>query len=248
MSEQEAQAAEATAQAETTSTTWFSEENKELVESKGWKSGDDALKSYRELEKSFSGRVKIPGEDATPEEIAKFNEKLGVPKDVEGYELNVPEEVSAIRDEGIENTMKAVALESGIPAAAFDKIVGAYYNKVAENMQASLEQGMTALKDELGDKYDAEVGIARRFAENCSEDFRGLLESTGLGNNPTFIKEFIRLGKKTLSDSLIKGTVDNPTDDGYKPKNINSPEMYATMEGPEGEKARKYFTDRGHKY
>jgi hypothetical protein len=249
MAEPEAQAAEVTAQAETTSTesAWYGDDNKELVESKGWKSGDDALKSYRELEKTFSGRVKIPGEDATPEERAKFNEKIGVPSDTDGYEISVPEEISSIRDEGIENTMKEVALEAGVPKVAFEKIVGSYYEKIAADMQAGMEQGMTALRDELGDKYEAEVEIAKRFAGNCSEEFRGLVESTGLGNNPIFIKEFISLGKKTMSDSLVRGTADNNDDKGYKPR-YSSPDMYATGDDAESVKARAYFTKRGHKY
>jgi hypothetical protein len=143
--------------------------------------------------------------------------------------------------------MKEVALEAGVPKVAFEKIVGSYYEKIAADMQAGMEQGMTALRDELGDKYEAEVEIAKRFAGNCSEEFRGLVESTGLGNNPIFIKEFISLGKKTMSDSLVRGTADNNDDKGYKPR-YSSPDMYATGDDAESVKARAYFTKRGHKY
>jgi hypothetical protein len=100
----------------------------------------------------------------------------------------------------------------------------------------------------LGDKYDEGLAVAQRFAGECSDEFRELMETTGLGNNPIIVKEFMSLGKKTLSDSLIRGEAGNADDKGYVPQYKDSPEMYASGEDEESVKARKYFTDRGHKY
>jgi hypothetical protein len=75
-----------------------------------------------------------------------------------------------------------------------------------------------------------------------------LMETTGLGNNPVIIKEFINMGKATMADTLIKGNSGNSEEAAWKPAYPDSPEMYASGEGPESERARKWFTDKGHKY
>jgi hypothetical protein len=74
------------------------------------------------------------------------------------------------------------------------------------------------------------------------------MDSTGLGNNPVVLKEFMNLGKKTMGDTLIKGDVVDPDKAAYQPAYPNTPEMYAGGEGPESEKARAWFEARGHKY
>jgi hypothetical protein len=238
---------EATTETETTST-WYGEENAEVVQSKGWKTGDDAIKSYRELEKMSSGRVKMPTPESSAEEIRAFYQKTGCPENPDGYEISVPEGAEYFQDEATEGVLKEVAHEMGVSKQAFEKIVGAYYEKMAADMAQGREQGEAALKEEYGDKYEAELEIAKRFCSECSEEFQDLLVKSGLGNNPIFIKEFNGLGKKILSDTLIKGEVGNSDEQGYKPQYPNTPEMYASGEGEESVKARAWFTARGHVY
>lgn len=234
-------------QAETTSTEWnYDGQYKDVVAKKGWKSEDDVLKSYTELEKSMSSRAKIPADDALPEEKQKFWEKLGWPKD--GYQVEIDENLTPLRNEGMESRILDVAHKNGLPQNAVNALVNEYYAAAAEAQQQEFESGVTQLQDELGDKYSEEVKIGQRFTQNCSEPFRELLERTGLGNHPVVVKEFIKLGKKTMSDSLIRGESINPDDKGWKPQFVNSPEMYRNADGPEGERARKWFIDRGHKY
>jgi hypothetical protein len=54
---------------------------------------DSLVKIARDNQKALreSGRVKIPGADAKPEEIAAFREAMGVPDKAEGYEIKLPE-------------------------------------------------------------------------------------------------------------------------------------------------------------
>ena len=56
------------------------EDNRTLVEAKQWKSADDAIKSYRELEAHASKALKVPGADATAEDWDAFYGKLGRPE------------------------------------------------------------------------------------------------------------------------------------------------------------------------
>ena len=232
----------------TTPSNWFGDENAGLVEQKGWKTADDALKSYTELEKMSSGRVKMPTPESSAEEIRAFYAKTGCPENPEGYESPVVEGAEAFKNEGMEKDLAVIAHEMGVSKQGFEAIVGKYYEAMADQLRVGMETGTAQLKEEFGDKYDENIKIAQRLCGECSEEFQELMTTTGLGNNPVMIKEFLALGKKTLSDTLIKGDGPEPIDEGWKPGSTNSPEMYRDAEGPEGEKARAYFVARGHTY
>ena len=155
-------------------------DNLEWAQSKGVKSVDDLPKligSHRELEKTFSGRVKMPTPESSAEEVRAFYQKTGCPENPNGYEIAVPEGMpDGLRDEGIEDAMKAIAHEQGVSKQAFESIVKGYYDKLATDMQKSREEGEAVLRKELGDKYDEDLTIAQRFCETCSDEFRALLE------------------------------------------------------------------------
>ena len=233
---------------EPATTSWFGEENAETVTSKGWESPDDAIKSYRELEKTFSGRVKMPTPESSAEETRAFYAKTGCPENADGYEIKVPEEAQQWRDEGTEKALAGVAHEMGVSKQAFEAIVGKYYDQMATSAVKSREASEVALKEEFGDSYTEQLTVAQRFAQSRSPEFMELMETTGMGNNPVIIKEFIAMGKATMSDSLIKGQAGNSDEAAYVPAYPDSPEMYQSGEGPESEKARAYFTAKGHKY
>ena len=248
--ETEAQGGEATLispQPETTSS-WYGEESADLVSKKGWKTPDDALKSYSELEKMSSGRVKMPTPESSAEEIRAFYQKTGCPENPEGYEIPEVEGAESFRNENVENSLKAIAHAEGVSKQAFEAIVKGYYDQLAADVQASRQQGEATLKQELGDKYDEELKIGQRFAASCSDEFRELIDSSGLGNSPVFIKEFIAKGKQTLNDTLIKGDVSGDKEAGFVPQYKDSPEMYSSGEDEDSKKARAYFENRGHKY
>lgn len=233
--------------------TYIGEGNVEWATAKGIKTVEDLPKlcdSHRELEKMSSSRVKMPTPESSAEEIRAFYQRTGCPENPEGYETPVVEGTEMFRDEGTENALKQVAYDYGVPKQAFEAIVKGYYDKLAADMNAGRESGEASLKEEWTDKYNENLKISQRFAGTCSDEFRALMESTGLGNNPIVVKEFLEKGKQTMSDTLILGTGDdgeNKTD--YVPKFKNSPDQYATMEGEEGEMARAWFVkNKGHQY
>jgi len=249
MDEQEAVGGEGsllTPEPTTTSEDWYGE-YKGVVEQKGWKSPADAIKSYTELEKTMGGRLKMPTPESSAEEIRAFYQKTGCPENPDGYEIQVGEEAARFRDEATENELKGVAHQMGVSKQAFEAIVGKYYEHMATQVAAGAAAGEKTLREELGAGYDEGLAVAQRFAGSCSDEFMQLMDSTGLGNNPIIIKQFIDLGKKTMNDSLIKGQAGDG-EPGYKPQYSTSPEMYATGEDEESTKARAYFTAKGHKY
>jgi len=59
---------------------------------------DALLKSYRELERRLSQRDKPPGVDATPEELARWREQLGVPPTPTDYSITPPHDLCSCDD------------------------------------------------------------------------------------------------------------------------------------------------------
>jgi translation initiation factor 2 beta subunit (eIF-2beta)/eIF-5 len=198
-----------------------------------------------------SGMVKLPTPESAAEEIRSFYQKAGCPENPDGYEVSgVPETVEEFRDKGIEGVMKQIAYDQGVSKQAFENIVRGYYEKLATDMAKNKEEGEAALKEKWGeDKYDENLAIADRFFDTCSQPFCELVKRSGLANNAVFIEECFAKGKQTMADTLVRGEVaGDQTEEGYRPKFPDSPEMYRAMEGPEGEKARAYFIAKGHTY
>ena len=226
-------------------TQWHSQENSEMVTQKGWKTADDALKSYSELEKSFSGRVKLPTEQSTAEEKSSFYKSIGVPEGPEGYEIkDVPGNI--VRNESAELALKGVAFEGGCPKATFEAIVKAFYDGESSRLIEDRTTSEATLKQEWSKpgQYDANVEIAQRaISELFGEEFKAILDVTGLGNNHIVIKAMYNAGLKMLSDTLIGGLPTGQTeeDKNWKPKSPNSPEMYRSGDDPESIKSRKWF-------
>lgn len=59
---------------------------------------DALLKSYRELERRLSQRDKPPAGDATPEELARWREQLGVPATPADYSITPPHDLCSCDD------------------------------------------------------------------------------------------------------------------------------------------------------
>ncbi|KKM92172.1 hypothetical protein LCGC14_1221110 [marine sediment metagenome] len=227
---------------------WYGEGQKELVDTKGWKTGADAISSYTELEKSMGGRLKMPTPESSAEEVRAFYQKTGCPENPAGYELATPEG-DFPQNESMENAIKQIAYDMGVSKQSFEAIVKGYYDQMSADMVATKESGEKVLREDLGDSYDEGIKIANRFLETCSDEFCTMAKQLGLYNNPIFIKEWIAKGTQTLSDTLIKGTADgDKSDGGYVPQYKDSPEMYAMGDDDESKKAREYFKARGITY
>ncbi len=233
-------------------TPWHSDEQREFVENKGWKDGSSAVQSYIDLEKSQGGKVKIPTETSTPEEKSSFYKSIGVPEGPEGYEIkDVPGNI--VRDEAAELVLKGVAFEGGCPKATFEAIVKAFYQRQSDDLIASRTEGEAALKEEWSKpgQYDANIEIMTRAVnELFSDETKAIFDATGIGNNPSIVKDLHNIGLKMLSDTIIKGSPpgENEEDKNWKPASPNSPEMYKNGDSEECKKARRYFEARGYVY
>ncbi len=233
-------------------TQWHSDEHSDLVKRTGWKDADSVLKSYKELETSYSGRVKLPTDQSSKEELEAFYRSTGRPDAPEGYVIkDVPGNV--VRNEAAENVLKAVAFERGCPKDTFEAFVKTFYQGESDALIASKTENESLLKEEWSKpgQYDANIEIVKRAAnEFFSEETKSMLESTGIGNFYPLVKDIHNMGLKMSDDTIIQGSPSgyNKEDKDFKPKSPNSPEMYATGDDEESIKSRKYFTDKGHVY
>lgn len=156
---------------------WFSgiqnQDVRTWVEAKGFKDPLAVAESAYNLEKLMgfdkAGRtIVMPDENATPEQIAAFRQKMGVPESVDGYKLPVPEGTP----DGFAKTAAEWFHEAGVPAGAAEKVASKWNEYQAAEMQrqeqefsARSEQEFGNLKSEWGKAYDQNLELARRAAQ-----------------------------------------------------------------------------------
>jgi hypothetical protein len=203
-------------------------------------------KSYLEMEKMDSGKVKMPDDDSTPEEKSAFYQKLGKPEDVTGYELPDLAEGEAY-DEDMMGAIKNYAFENNIPKDMFSGMVGIYMQEAQAAMERQAAATEDTLKGEWAGDYDKNIEISRRalrelVPDDITEPLIAELNRTNMGNSEPFTRFLHAVGSKMLDDTLVKGDPVKPADDGYMPKYASSPEQYRNDESEDGVKARAWFT------
>lgn len=74
----------------------FTDEDKDIQEwakKTGFKDAKSIAKTAFEQQKLIGSSIRVPGKDATPEEITAFREKLGTPKEAKDYEFAPPKDL-----------------------------------------------------------------------------------------------------------------------------------------------------------
>lgn len=157
-------------------------------------------KSYLELQKMTGSSVRIPGENATPEEQAKFFARLGRPESPEKYALQRPELPEGMKwDEKLEGEFRSTAHQIGLNDKQAQALLG-WYSKwqlgQMENFEAGMKQTEEALKKEWGGDYEGKKALAQRaVVKLVDEEAQNILLNTALGNNASLIKLFARVGE-----------------------------------------------------
>lgn len=127
--------------------------NRDWLKAKGYKSLDDVVKSYREAERAIhdSGRIAVPKEGATPEEIKAFHKAIGVPETADAYEVAAIE--GHALDDGLIAAMRPIALEAGVPASAWKALSEGLMKHQLDQLQADQQRQndeWSALQKEWG--------------------------------------------------------------------------------------------------
>lgn len=188
-----------------------------------------ARKSWREAEKRVTeaGRVKLPGENATAEELAEWAQSFGVAESPDKYEIKAtPPEGYEVSDNdkallGRLQTKLHEAISKGARAGDLMNIATQFYYDEAGQSMAATEERAAELaldtKDELtklwGSKADENIkwavaGVKQFFpgkSEEEMDDFLGLQLSTGhrLGDHPMFLRMMAQVGLQHAEDPFF---------------------------------------------
>ena len=178
----------------------------------------EVLKSFKNAQQLIGGeRLVIPqGKNDTPENWSYVFDKLGRPKDAQGYEIDRSVYPEAIQiDEGREKAFREVAHSIGLlPAQAKAlyewnaKQEVAVYNSMVASENRRAEETEALLMQELGtkEKYDEYLQGAhaalKRFG-GSPPDVEAFIDKHG--NDPLVIKVFGNVARGMMEDAALRG-------------------------------------------
>lgn len=157
--------------------------------------------------KGLEGTVRLPGEDATPEEISAYNKAIGVPESVDAYGIEGYDKTP-----GGKEYMQAM-LSAGLTVKqAKDQLKAMESVKKAQDAQQTEanKAKIAAYKESLGDKADDTFALAQHGVDNFFPD-AAIREnvSAQIMSNPDLIKAYAKIGaiikEKPMIMSLGKG-------------------------------------------
>ena len=155
---------------------------------------------------SAGGMVKIPGKDATPEELTQYRKEIGVPEEAKGYDLTLGEGM-VIGDEDkpmIDGFLETAHAGNYSQQQVTDGLNWFYKNQedaLVVRHEADATHRAAAeeeLRSEMGTEYQANRNLmanylASDFSEGTADLITGarLADGTPLANHPDIIRGFI---------------------------------------------------------
>lgn len=190
----------------------------EAIKGKDWsEAGPTLAKSYVAAQRMVGAeKLVLPGEKATPEELAAFYTKLGRPETPDKYSYQLPEGVKPeqLNKAVLDGWLKELH-EAGVPAKQADRIVSKYLKDelTARNQQEQARAKTTQdwelqLKQDLGAKYDENVNYAKWALKEFGDKEGNLvkmLDETKLGSHPAIVKFFAQVGARMADDKARGG-------------------------------------------
>lgn len=173
------------------------------------------LKSYQNLEGMLSNqnKVAILNPSSTPEEIALYREKMGVPNDAKGYGLKLPAKIgdkevptSLMPQESIDKWAERFH-KANIPKATAEALLSEYVQEALTGMdgintavQAEKDKAVAALKSEWGPKFDQQVQLANKAAKVLGMSDAEIADPA-ISNHPAFLRVLARAGAMMGEDT-----------------------------------------------
>ena len=182
------------------------------------------IKAFAHYEKEKGVKVKIPGTEATPEEVTAFRSKVSdarsdffpvLPASAEHYTVVTEDGLDASTLSAFKNT----AHELKLTQAQFAKLIE-FDTKRMEGLNVSLktsvEEGTAKLKTEWGDKFDANSELAGRAgAAIFSEEELEFFDNKGINDHPLFVKVMARIGSLMQEDPALLPKIDAPVGEEF---------------------------------
>lgn len=162
----------------------------------GFKTLDEMGSRLIELDKhAGAGRVVLPGENATPEEVTAFHHAIGVPKDAKDYGAFEFDGVKP--DPGMDAFAREIFPKAGVTKKAAETLIKGWNGMVAKAIAdkqaadaAETAKGEESLARAWGAKHTANLDIAQRAASHFGmtpEEVGKLKATLGVEKAMTFL-------------------------------------------------------------
>lgn len=127
----------------------------------------------------------------------ELNQEVAGEFEAYARELNLPQDkAQAVVDMGV----RLMQSQQAQQAALVQQTQEQWRNEVVNDK----EIGGPALAENLS--------YAAKVLDTFAPDLRGVLDETGLGNHPAFVKAFVKIGKAISEDRLVGGAQQTPGD------------------------------------
>jgi hypothetical protein len=189
----------------------------ETIKGKDWaEAGPTLAKNYLHAQRLVGAdKLVIPTATSTPEEIAAFRTKMGVPAKFEEYSYGkLPEGMAETQlDKARLDAWRKEMHEAGLPKAQADRLLNKYITEEFGTFQArnkfhtdALATNELAVKAEFGDKYDENVNFAQFAAKQFGDEaLLKLLDESGMGSHPAVVRFFAKAGRAMADDKARGG-------------------------------------------
>jgi len=174
----------------------------------------EAYRALFEQRKALSTRIPVPDQLSSPEDLAEYRAKIGVPETPDGYELEIAEDVSeALEGAAMElvSSMHAQGATKAVAQAAVNAFVEAD-NKARETykqqLQKDAEEADRSFRALFGQDTTAELAEVDRFMGRISPELKKKLGDTELANgrmlfsDPTFMEMMSTIRRSVSEDSI----------------------------------------------
>lgn len=153
--------------------------------------------------------VETTGQNAAATSEAPTGETGGntqtAPEALDFSKVNVPEGMV------LDDTFKAIAREIGLTNGGTEKLLGYAKSEIYDKIQTAQAESRDKLIGEWEQQSRSnfpgeKLEIAKRaYQQLADEDLRNFMDETGLGNNPTVVGMFYKLGAMMAEGKLVLG-------------------------------------------
>jgi hypothetical protein len=192
------------------------EKSFDVVKGKDWTEAGPAMaKQFLDAQKLIGGSIRIPKEDAKPEEVAAFFGKLGRPEAPEKYEFQRPMLPQGAWNEESEKRYRKLAHDIGLNNKQVQALVKFHGDETLAGIQSvgtRREADVSAIKAKYGANFGNRATLAEKAVYHLAQESgitmdkaKNFLEETGLGDHPILFEMFSKLGEGYLEDGFIRG-------------------------------------------
>ena len=187
---------------------------REREEFKTFKTYGELAADWLKRKESEGDYVKVPGEEATDEELNTFREKMGVPLKMEEYKFEEPKLPEGLpKDEGMLTAFQKFAFENNLSTnhakglyAWYNEYRSTLWNQYQARRKEQADKAEADMRLAWGSSYDEKTAQIDRFIdEQGNEDLVKVFNENALYRNRIVMDWIYGLSGKFQEDKLVPG-------------------------------------------